>query len=159
MRGGRRIEKPFRERGALAVHELHFGPNMTPMVDVVMVILIFFMASTALLGPEWFIRAHLPRDQAGAGTGERFELPEVRMEVRLGADDAGETRVWGFGLDGGTVDELDAAVRASAPDLLAGGASAEPIVVIVPEAGVAYQDVVRAHDACSSAGFTRVGLR
>ncbi|MEZ6319152.1 MAG: biopolymer transporter ExbD [Phycisphaerales bacterium] len=84
MRGGRRIEKPFRERGALAVHELHFGPNMTPMVDVVMVILIFFMASTALLGPEWFIRAHVPGDQAGAGVGERFELPEVRMEGSTG---------------------------------------------------------------------------
>ena len=32
-----------RGRTALRQWELRFGPNMTPMVDVVMVILIFFM--------------------------------------------------------------------------------------------------------------------
>ena len=38
----------------------HFGPNMTPMVDVVMVILIFFMASAAFVGEEWFLFAAIP---------------------------------------------------------------------------------------------------
>ena len=155
-----RMDRAFRERTALAAHELHFGPNMTPMVDVVMVILIFFMASTALVGPEWFIRAHLPEDQAGiGGTAERFVLPEVQLEIRLTSDDEGVTRVRGFGLEAGTLDELEQQIEGSAADLLAGGAIAEPIVVVIPASTVPYQDVVRAHDACALAGFTRVGLR
>ena len=148
--------KAFRNRTALAQHELHFGPNMTPMVDVVMVILIFFMASTAILGPEWFINAHLPEDEAVAAVpDERFTLPDIRLEVVLTTDDDGLVRVTGFGVTNGTMDELTAAARAAAPGLTAGR---EPTVVIAPGAGVAYQDVVRAHDACTAAGFTRVGL-
>lgn len=155
----RRMERAFRERGALASHDLHFGPNMTPMVDVVMVLLIFFMATTALLGPEWFINAHLPEDEREGGVeGERFLLPEVRLEVRLSPGDAG-TLVDGFGLSAGTLDAFEAQVASAAPDLLAAGADAQPIVLIAPEAGVPYQDVVRAHDACSAAGLTRVGLQ
>src|SRR5215813_7077601 len=58
--------KHFRRRNAQALYDQHYGPNMTPMVDVVMVILIFFMASTAFLGPEWFLKTHLPRAGAHA---------------------------------------------------------------------------------------------
>ncbi|GJM18554.1 MAG: hypothetical protein DHS20C14_07670 [Phycisphaeraceae bacterium] len=157
-RSSHAMGKAFRDRTALAAHELHFGPNMTPMVDVVMVILIFFMASTALLGPEWFIDAHLPEDETvGIVQDERFTLPEVRLEVTLTASEGGgSARVSGFGIEGGTLDELARAAAAVAPDLLAGD---DPIVVISPGDGVAYQDVVRAHDACTAAGFTRVGLR
>ena len=50
----------FRRRAALDVWSMNFGPSMTPMVDVVLVILIFFMASASFVGPEWFLRAALP---------------------------------------------------------------------------------------------------
>ncbi|MFZ4431104.1 MAG: biopolymer transporter ExbD [Phycisphaerales bacterium] len=59
----------FRNRSARATHESHYGPNMTPMVDVVMVILIFFMASAAILGPEWFIKSNLPVMAAAPARG------------------------------------------------------------------------------------------
>jgi len=41
---------------------------MTPMVDVVMVILIFFMASAAFLGAEWFLKAAIPSKRGAART-------------------------------------------------------------------------------------------
>src|SRR5690348_11081756 len=65
-------------RGALASWELHYGPNMTPMVDVVMVILIFFMASTSVLGPEWFLKTALPVVSKSASVN-----PESSKQVRL----------------------------------------------------------------------------
>ncbi len=153
----------FRRRGALHQWELHFGPNMTPMVDVVMVILIFFMASTALLGPEWFLRADVAPDAskgAALRNDPRFQLPEVRLEVRLRVD-AGGTVADAFGREGLSMDELEALAAEVAKDMVPEepGGSAEPVVVIAPEARVAYNDVVRAHDACTKAGFRRVGLR
>ena len=47
------MSRSFRRRSALYTWQLQFGPNMTPMVDVVMVILIFFMASATFAGAEW----------------------------------------------------------------------------------------------------------
>lgn len=151
----------FRRRDALYWHELHFGPNMTPMVDVVMVILVFFMASTAFLGPEWFLRAHAVRQeqtQGAAAVDPSIALPDLRLRVTLSLDESGQTRVRGFGVEDVSLEVFAAAVARTAPDLLAGGA-AQPIVIIVPDPSVAYADVVRAHEACAAAGFERVGLR
>ncbi|MCH7961632.1 MAG: biopolymer transporter ExbD [Planctomycetes bacterium] len=74
--------------GALRQWEMHFGPNMTPMVDVVMVILIFFMAGTAVIAPELFLAAGLPADPSvqdapGPTPRDAFELPAARFTRRL----------------------------------------------------------------------------
>lgn len=163
------IARPFRNRAALHQWELHFGPNMTPMVDVVMVILIFFMASTAFLGPEWFLKAHVtPEEAAGAGhiPDTRFELPEVRLNVRLGVVD-GQTRADAFGREGLTIDELEPLALEVAADIVPPqregrdpeNVTGEPLVIIAPGQDVPYNDVVRAHDACTRAGFRRVALQ
>ena len=41
--------RPLRQRNIFE-NRGRFGPNMTPMVDVVLVILIFFMAATTIAG-------------------------------------------------------------------------------------------------------------
>jgi len=74
--------RPLRQRNIFQQGG-RFGPNMTPMVDVVLVILIFFMASTAFIGPEWFLRAALPSDQAADQGGADFSLPPARFEIVL----------------------------------------------------------------------------
>ncbi len=155
--------RAFRRRGALHQWELHFGPNMTPMVDVVMVILIFFMASTAFLGPEWFLQAHMtPEERSGAALQQdtRFRLPEVRVEVTLRAGASG-TVADAFGREGLTMAQFEALAQEVASDLVpeSPAGAAEPRVVIVPEARTPYNDVVHIHDACTKAGFRRVGLR
>lgn len=146
---------PLRHRGALRRWELRFGPNMTPMVDVVMVILIFFMAATALLGPEWFLRSALPSPGAGAPPvpGDPFALPPARFDIRLFIDADGRTVADGLGARV-SLDELE-------EQLAALGAEAEPgsiTVLIQPTDGVPYRDVVRVHDACTRAAITQVGL-
>src|SRR4051812_37590647 len=75
----------FRKRNAQALYDSHLGPNMTPMVDVVMVILIFFMASTAFLGPEWFLKTHLPAASA-APPSDAPEPTRLRVTLTLGAE-------------------------------------------------------------------------
>ena len=50
----------------------HVGPNMTPMVDVVMVILIFFMTWMSFVGAEWFLRTALPKQGAQSDTTARL---------------------------------------------------------------------------------------
>lgn len=147
--------RAFQHRGALRRWELRFGPNMTPMVDIVMVILIFFMAATALLGPEWFLRTALPGyGGQGASMADPFALPPVRFDVRLSLDADGRTVAAGLGAQPLTLEDLENQLGALSAD--AGGTGI--MVLISPAPDVPYRDVVRVHDACTRAGITQVGL-
>jgi biopolymer transport protein ExbD len=127
---------------------------MTPMVDVVLVILIFFMASTTFLGPEWLLRSALLRPPRPAdGGASAFTLPPARFELAL-TTDGGGTRVRGLGLDAATIDEAvarltDYAARLG-PDRLT--------IVVSPDSRVPYRDVIRVHEACAALGIRGVGL-
>lgn len=152
----------FRRRGALHEWSLRFGPNMTPMVDVVMVILVFFMASAAFLGPEWFLRSLVPKPPApGAGEvapppkpADPLALPPVRQEISLQVDAAGKTIASGLGKEGLDIAEMIAAVEAFAE----GTAKDKIEVLIRPAANVPYRDVVRLHEGCEKTGIGRVGV-
>ncbi len=175
--GARRARRGgFRRRDARAVFDLHYGPNMTPMVDVVLVILIFFMASTALLGPELLLRTAVAEDrapQAGldarAGAGEAdnpFALEAPTLTVRLRATADGRLAVTGMGLTDANLSALFGAASTVAADLRAAGAiTGDPktdtavIIEIDPTPAIPYSAAVAAHDALTRAGFTRVGLR
>src|ERR1700759_1489165 len=55
-------------QGAKKVH-YDSGPNMTPLVDVVMVILIFLMLAGSLVGTERYLVSNVPFRKRGAGGG------------------------------------------------------------------------------------------
>ena len=98
------MSRTWRRRNALALYDSHYGPNMTPMVDVVMVILIFFMASTAFLGPEWFLKTHLPTVGSKAPT----DAPEqTRLRVVLSVGPQNKTLASVSGADGLTMEQLE----------------------------------------------------
>lgn len=157
---------PRRRRSALEIYQAHFGPNMTPMVDVVMVILVFFMASAVVLGPDWFIRAALPI-RATTAPASHDSLVRVELALKAGDESEGGTRVsalylgsvpgdtrlppppTGLPLDGlgAWLGEL---ARGVGPDRL--------VVAITPAPNVPYQDVVSAHEACAAAGIERTGI-
>ncbi|MFZ2873820.1 MAG: biopolymer transporter ExbD [Phycisphaerales bacterium] len=138
----------FRDRSARAMFDLHYGPNMTPMVDVVMVILIFFMASAALLGPEFLLRSSLPSPGAGVEAGEM-----VTLRVRLAGLSAGVT------IDQGTelLMPIEAAEGVIASRLSLVGPD-RLTVLIDPEPDAPYDRVVRLHETCARLGVPRVGL-
>lgn len=142
-----------RNRSARAVYEMHYGPNMTPMVDVVMVILIFFMASAAILGPEWFLKTSLPVMSAG----KKADSQTVRMRISL-TRDAGRPRAV-ITVSSRTdtrpilLSDLEVALEEERRE-----AKGPLQVLIAPDPRTPYEDVVRAHEACAKVGITDVGL-
>ncbi len=142
------MRAPYRRRSALALHELHYGPNMTPMVDVVMVILIFFMAGASIMGPEWLLRSALPTPKPAARIAD-----SVRLAFRL-HEAGGAAVVTGEGLEAGTLDDFRAALMAAT----ASTPAAELGVVVTPDWGVPYEAVVAVHEIAHGLGVTKIGL-
>ncbi len=120
-------------------------PNMTPMVDVTLVILIFFMASATIAGPEWFLRAELPEDRPASALA--LHSPVVRAEIFLRD---GNVLVRGIGPEK-TIDEAIAAVNAL-DDTTADGLEME----ITASDDTPYRETARLHAALVSRG---VGVR
>jgi biopolymer transport protein ExbD len=152
--------RPFRRRDALAVHDLHFGPNMTPMVDVVMVILIFFMASATFVGSEWFLKTALPKPGPAAppkaetpAAGE-LKLPPARFEVTLAVETDGRVSATCPAFGSVPIGRLEASLK----DLARGTTEDDIILVIRSGPEVPYGEVIRAHDAAAAAGIAKVGL-
>lgn len=153
----RRRSGRFERRDALHGYSLHFGPNMTPMVDVVMVILIFFMASAAFFGSEWFLRAAIPPEQAGRGAAaakrDPFEPPPIRLTVALDVSD-GRVIATFLEITKGGLEDVVKRIEAMPP-----GAETEKLEVLVRATGsVPYRDVIRVHEALERAGIRKVGL-
>src|SRR3954470_6731334 len=71
-------------QGAKKVH-YDSGPNMTPLVDIVMVILIFLMLAGSFASAEHFLVSNLPVVQSGAG-GEQLPpgfIPDEPIDIRV----------------------------------------------------------------------------
>ncbi len=159
MSGRARGGGGFVRRDALHQWTMRFGPNMTPMVDIVMVILIFFMASAAFMGQEWFLRAVIPVEAvpgAGAGATQTWDLPVLRIDVVLDVDAGGRTTASCAALqaDGQPLEAVIERLGAFSRD-----EDTESLQVLIkPTSRVPYRDVVRVHEACEAAGIARVGI-
>lgn len=142
---------PLRQRNALAQHDLHYGPNMTPMVDVVMVILVFFMASAVFLGPEWFIRTAIPQVKPAAAAPANPEKKTLRIHLTKLGDEARAT------IDAGepmTLAQVETALAAAAKT----HTPANLTVVVTPAPDSPYESVVAVHEFCQRLGISRIGI-
>lgn len=157
--GPGRRRRGFARRGALHRGAGHFGPDMTSMVDVVMVLLIFFMASAAFLGEEWFLSAAIPVE-AGAGTGtsdeQAWELPSLRIDIALDVDDQGRTIAASAALrvDREPVERVIERLGALPDDQQSGTIE----VLIRPAARVPYRDIIRVHESCAAVGIAKIAI-
>lgn len=153
-----------RHRTSRETYDLHYGPNMTPMVDVVMVILVFFMASAAILGPTWFLRAALPPQPKDAvTTPAKDDLLRMRIFIERSPD--GTVFVRWTEAKGDAAPQPSPKAFASITELkqrlnqLVGLHQAWRLVVLIdPQPNVPMQDVVTVHAACQSLGIEKVGL-
>lgn len=147
-----------RRGSALAGWDMHYGPNMTPMVDVVMVILVFFMTSSAILGPEWFLKSALPVNAPPPPTTDQPEKPS-RVNAALSRGPDGKTAVRAHESGTTPADEsldqfllrLEKLAREKPPRLIE--------VLLRPDAAVAYGDIVRIHEACQRLAIEKVGMQ
>lgn len=148
---------------------LHVGPNMTPMVDVVMCILIFFMLGTTLASPEVFLKSNTAAiDKQGLGSEQGTQkLPAVRMNIklaRLAVAGRATTVVTAFNeaaLPMNGANDADKGLNQAIEALLARrrpSVSDEVQVLIVPDKDVPYQDVITIYDYCVKLGFKQVAF-
>lgn len=133
----------------------HGGPNMTPMVDIVMCILIFFMLGSTFALPDLFLSANMPAvDKKGLGANPNdSSLPPVRMNLEL-MNVGGHTKVRAFGHVAEDMQaQLLPLLNTKRADL-----SDDVQLLIVPEKSVPYQDVITVYDLCVQAGFKNVAF-
>jgi len=76
--GGKKKKGPMKKMA-------HVGPNMTPMVDVVMCILIFFMLGSSFVMPELFLKSSMPAiDKQGLGESPSDgKMPAVKLWIKM----------------------------------------------------------------------------
>lgn len=126
-------------------------PNLAPLVDVVMVILIFFMLGTSFAASEGLLPTQLP-SAGGAGSGPSIS-PVVRIALSpaAGADQC-HIEVAGWTLPSETFDGLHDFLRSK----VEAGADPHGRIVIAARPAVKYEFVIAALDACVRAGFKNV---
>jgi biopolymer transport protein ExbD len=118
--------------------------NLTPLIDVVFLLLIFFMVSTTFTR-EAQLTVTLP--EASAKTTS--ELPE-RMEIVISA--TGKYSLNGRVLANSSMDTLLAALQEES------AGDRDLPLAITADADAAHQYVVRAMDAAGQLGFARLSI-
>ncbi|UAW96968.1 biopolymer transporter ExbD [Halopseudomonas nanhaiensis] len=120
--------------------------NLTPLIDVVFLLLIFFMVSTTFTR-ETQLKIDLP--QASSGEAVESTVPQ-QIEVTISA--SGETAINDKVLLDPSLDRLKTALeRESAGD------TSMP-VIITADAQTPHQSVITAMDAAGQLGFGRLRL-
>ncbi len=118
--------------------------NLTPLIDVVFLLLIFFMVSTSFTR-ETQIELELPRASV-----EPLETKQESLEISI--DKEGRYFVNGKGLVNESIDTLKKAIQ---PIL---NENKEIAVIISADANTAYQSVVTAMEATSQLGITNLKI-
>ena len=118
------------------------APNLAPMIDVVLVLTIFFMCATKFSGDERKFDLELPRVEAAAAvSGGHPEIVEV--------DDAGGLRLGGAEVAIGDLAARLEALRAERPDLA---------VLIRGAQAVTHGRMAEVYEACRTADVRQVGI-
>jgi biopolymer transport protein ExbD len=118
--------------------------NLTPLIDVVFLLLIFFMVSTT------FTKASQLSIDLPEATGEPSETPADQIEILI--DEAGSYRVNGRPLVDTRLKTLQAAIYKESV-----GDTSLPMVISA-DAQTSHQAVVRAMDAAGQMGFVHLSI-
>ena len=118
---------------------MHFEPNVTPFLDVLLVLLILFMFMT--MNQQKVLQAHLPDPHARGDDNS----PPIVLEVRSNATYAVNTQAV-------RQEELGARLRAIYAD------RPTKTIIVRGTPGIRYQDVITAVDIAKGAGVIGVGL-
>jgi biopolymer transport protein ExbD len=116
--------------------------NLVPMIDVMLVILIFLMITTTY-SKYTELRINLPSAQAD-------KQPERPNEIAVLVNAQGQYLINRSAVPFRSVEQLADELRR------AGGALKEPVVVISADAGANYQAVVRVMEAARLAGLSQI---
>lgn len=138
-------------RGFAATHL--YAPNLASMVDVVMVILVFFMLGTSVNVSEGVLPSELPSQIGPGGAAQVAIVPTVQIALFEHSAPPGCRIVV---MERELPENSFAALGAFLSERLDAGADPNGRILIGAEPGVAYQNVVSAMDACVRAGFGNI---
>lgn len=118
--------------------------NLTPMIDVVFLLLLFFMVSTS------FIRESSMKVDLPEATGQ--PLVEATQPVDIVINKDGEFTIGDKVLTKPTKQQLSEILK------LAVGDNEDPHIIISADATADYQNIVTAMDTAQQLGYTRLTL-
>ena len=127
-------------------------PPMTPMIDIIFQLLIFFLLTSSFPLHEGYLTTNLPR-YSGPNDG-RLPIPDM-LKVGLVQRGASGSEVEIF-FDGRLVLPDFRALEAELRGLRARGLAPDYPILIAPTAGVRHKWVVRAFDAITAARFRKI---
>lgn len=120
------------------------GINLTPLIDVVFLLLIFFMVSTTFT-KETQLKLQLPEAE-GEALADRAES----IEITISADGA-------YAVNGQALINTQLSTLMNAIDQTGAGDTTLPII-ITADAKVPYESVVTAMDAVSRLGYSNLSM-
>lgn len=118
--------------------------NLTPMIDVVFLLLLFFMVSTSFIR-ESSLKVDLPE-----ASGQALTEQEASIDIVIRAN--GEVLVNDIAMAELSRDALRDLLKTTAGD------NDDPHIIISADANAEYQHIVTAMDAAQLLGFTRLTL-
>jgi len=116
--------------------------NLVPLIDVMMVILIFLMITTTY-SKYTELQINLP-------TADAEKQPERSNEIAISVDAAGQYQINKVAVMFTDIDTLAASLRQAA------GSQKDPVIVISADAQASHQSVVRVMEAARVAGYAQL---
>jgi len=149
-------------KGAKQVH-YDAGPNMTPLVDVVMVILIFLMLAGSFGGDSSFLLSKQAIKKSGGAKAQLKpgEVPDTPIEIRVDNSRDGLGFIaTGTGLAPTTsADHIRGWFTGKRTQMLnAGNKNDKLLVTISPSRLVKYHYLIDVYQAALQAGFEKVAF-
>jgi biopolymer transport protein ExbD len=150
----------MRLKGAKQVH-YDSGPNMTPLVDVVMVILIFLMLAGSFAADEHYLVSTTPVTKTGVGNVKSLVPDDVTFQVQVDSPAQSPDRFTARAGDLVTSDMnvLAAALSKKKAQFEAAGTKVDKVqVIIAPGRNVKYKYLIDCYQAALQAAFTKVSF-
>lgn len=118
--------------------------NLTPMIDVVFLLLLFFMVSTSFIR-ESSLKVDLPE-----ATGQSLTEQVEPIDIIINAE--GQFTINNILLDSPNKAELSAQLK------IAVGKNSDPHIIITADSKADYQNIVTAMDSAQQLGYTKLTL-
>ena len=147
-------------QGAKKIH-YDSGPNMTPLVDVVMVILIFLMLAGQFVGQEHYLISNLPLSQSGAGAQKIPPgfIPDEPIDIRVDSPTPDAFVATAGRIRTGDIDVLTQQLKNMRLALFAAGKDDDHLQVkIGPAKNVKYRFLIQVYEAALNAGYKKVAF-
>ena len=142
------------------------GPNMTPLVDIVMVILIFLMLTGTFAVGEHFLQSNVPIREKGLESATAVEVPkdlDEPLEIRVDSFTRGGQEMWAASAGGLLIqnshDNLTKQLKVMRERMNAANTPTDKIqVVINPSRITKYKHLVTVYEAAMQAEFKKIAF-